>query len=73
MNMESIGKLLLGVGIAALIAGGLLLLLSKTGLQKLPGDIVFRKGNFTFVFPIVTCIVLSLLFTLISYIISRFK
>lgn len=73
MNLESIGKLLLGIGITALVAGGLMLLLSKIGLQKLPGDIVFKKGNFTFVFPIVTCIVLSLLLTLVSYIISRFK
>ena len=34
-------------------------------LGRLPGDIIIRKGNFTFYFPVVTCIVLSVLLTLI--------
>ena len=57
------GKLLvvLGVGIAGL---GVLVMLGLP-LGRLPGDVVLRRGNFTFYFPIVTCIVLSLLVTLL--------
>ena len=63
------GKLLvlLGVGIAGL---GVLVMLGLP-LGRLPGDVVFRRGNFTFYFPIVTCIVLSLLVTLLLTILRR--
>ena len=63
------GKLLvlLGVGIAGL---GVLVMLGLP-LGRLPGDVVFRRGNFTFYFPIVTCIVLSLLVTLLLTFLRR--
>lgn len=62
-----------GLGRVLMIAGGVLvavgLLLTLAGklpfLGRLPGDLVYRKGNFTFYFPIVTSIVLSLLLTLL--------
>lgn len=62
-----------GLGRVLMIAGGVLvavgLLLTLAGKQpflgRLPGDLVYRKGNFTFYFPIVTSIVLSLLLTLL--------
>ncbi len=73
MNFASFGKLLLGIGTACLLLGGLFLLLSRIGLSKLPGDIVLRRGNFTFFFPIVSSIVLSLLLTLIFYIVNRLR
>lgn len=63
------GKLLvlLGVGIAGL---GVLVMLGLP-LGRLPGDVVFRRGNFTFYFPVVTCIVLSLLVTLLLTFLRR--
>ena len=63
------GKLLvlLGVGIASI---GVLVMLGLP-LGRLPGDVVFRRGNFTFHFPIVTCIVLSLLVTLLLTFVRR--
>ena len=63
------GKLLVlvGVGIAGL---GVLVMLGLP-LGRLPGDVVFRRGNFTFYFPIVTCIVLSLLLTLLLTFLRR--
>jgi hypothetical protein len=61
------------LGRSLMIAGGVLLglglLLTFASrlpfLGRLPGDIVYRKGNFTFYFPLVTSIVLSLLLTLL--------
>ena len=66
---RQMGKLLvlLGVGIAGL---GVLVMLGLP-LGRLPGDVVFRRGNFTFYFPIVTCIVLSLLVTLLLTFLRR--
>ncbi len=40
---------------------------------KLPGDIFIKKGNTTFYFPIVTCILVSVVLSLIFYVIGRFK
>lgn len=62
--MESLGKGLLLVGFTLVIFGALLLLWSRLGFARLPGDIVWRKGNFTFYAPIGLMIVLSLLLTL---------
>ena len=55
-----------------LAAGALLLLLGKIfPLGRLPGDIFWQRGNFSFYFPVVTCIVLSLLLTLLLNIVWR--
>ena len=42
-------------------------------IGKLPGDIVVKKGNTTFYFPIVTSIVISIVLSLILYVFSRFR
>ena len=65
MTIEAIGKLLVGLAVLFLIAGGLLMFLGKLGLVKLPGDILFRRGNSTYFFPIVTSIVVSLVLTVL--------
>jgi len=41
-------------------------------LGRLPGDIIIQRGNFTFYFPVVTCILLSLLLTLVLSLFRRF-
>lgn len=70
--MGDIGKLLLIAGLA-LAAVGLLVMLSGRVpfLGRLPGDITWRKGNTTVYFPIVTCIILSLLLTLVLSLFRR--
>jgi hypothetical protein len=62
-----IGKLLLLAGVFMMIMG----LFFVLGFRGLPGDIVVQKKNFTFALPIVTCIVLSLIFSLALYLIRR--
>lgn len=65
-------KLLIAVGIITVIVGVLMLLNIKIPFGKLPGDIVIKKENFTFAFPIVTCIIASIVLSFVMWIISKF-
>lgn len=65
-------KLFIAVGIIAVIVGVLMLLNIKIPFGKLPGDIVIKKENFTFAFPIVTCIIASIILSFVMWIISKF-
>ena len=56
---------------ALLIVGGLAWPLLSRYLGRLPGDIVVRRGNFTFAFPIVTCLLLSLVLSLLLWLFRR--
>jgi hypothetical protein len=72
--IQHIGKLLIILGIIIAAAGGLLLLFRNSGIPfigKLPGDILIERKNFTFYFPIMTGILLSIILSLILYFISR--
>ncbi len=73
--MVDVGKLLVILGVALVVIGGLVILLGRTGLPlgRLPGDVVYRGKNSTFYFPIMTCIVLSVVLTVIAFIIGRLK
>jgi cobalamin synthase len=71
--MQSIGKYLIVFGAIILIAGLILTFFPKLNFfGRLPGDITVKKENFSFYFPIVTSIVLSILLTLIFWIINFF-
>lgn len=63
---HSIGKLLIILGII-FIAGGIVFTLAPKipWLGKMPGDIVIQKRNVTFYFPIVTCIIISIIITIL--------
>ena len=58
-------KLLIILGIVILVIGVLYPYIKKLGLGQLPGDIMFKSGNSTFFFPIVTCIIISVVLTII--------
>lgn len=64
-------RLLIIVGIGLLVAGLLWPLLTKLGLGRLPGDIVIKKENFSFYFPIATSILVSLFLTLILWLFRK--
>ena len=58
-------KILIIIGIILLTIGILYPYIKKIGLGQLPGDIIFKSGNSTFFFPIVTCIIISIILTVI--------
>ncbi len=62
--------LLIGLGVAFLAAGLLWPLLSRF-VGRLPGDVVVRRGGWTIAFPIVTCLLLSLIVSLILWLLRR--
>ena len=61
--MEGAGKTLMILGAVVFVIG--LLFAKVPGLGRLPGDLYIRKGSFTFYFPFTTCLLLSLLLTLV--------
>ena len=69
--MEGIGKLLIGGAVVLLVLGGLFVLLGRFGLDRLPGDLVFRRGNFTVYFPIGLMILLSVVATIVLNLLFR--
>ncbi len=72
MSLESIGKLLLVLGGAAILAGLLAILLSRTGFAgKLPGDIVIRRENLTIYIPLVSFLLLSIIVTVVFNLLAR--
>jgi len=76
MNQQ-IGRILLIIGAAAIIAGLLFIYSEKFPLLKyigkLPGDIRIKKENFSFYFPVTTCIILSILAAIIFRLIAKLK
>ena len=54
-----------------LVLGGLFLLLGRIGLDRLPGDLVFRRGNLTVYFPIGLMILLSIVGTIVLNVLLR--
>lgn len=71
MGLESIGRLLLGGALVLLVLGGIFLLLGRLGVDRLPGDLVFRRGNFTAYFPIGLMILLSVIGTIVLNVLLR--
>lgn len=70
--MNDIAKLMIGIGISLLAIGVILLFLNKIpGFGRLPGDILVKKENFTFYFPITTSILISVILSLIVYLFNR--
>jgi len=67
------GKLLIVAGTALLIAGAVVMLAGKLGipLGRLPGDIHADGKGWSFSFPILTCLILSLVLTLVSWLLRR--
>jgi formate hydrogenlyase subunit 3/multisubunit Na+/H+ antiporter MnhD subunit len=66
-----ISRFLITLGLAILVIGLLWPVLGKIGLGRLPGDIVIRRDNFSFYFPIVTCLLISVVFSLILRLVNR--
>lgn len=68
-----IGKWFIGVGAATVVVGLLLLLLGRLGLFRLPGDLQLGGRNWRLYLPLASCIVISLILTLIMWITNYFR
>jgi len=68
--VSGFGKVLMTIAVILFVIG---LSMQLTKIGRLPGDILIRKGNTTFYFPIATSIILSIVLSVLLYIIGRFK
>jgi Protein of unknown function (DUF2905) len=73
--MADLGKVLIVAGVLAIVAGVAFILLGRAQvpLGRLPGDLVFRGKNTTFYFPLATSIVISVVLSLVLYLVGRFR
>lgn len=72
IDLSGLGKFLVLIGIITIIVGLILILFPKIPfLGKLPGDIIIKRDNFTFYFPLATSIILSLILTIILNLLLR--
>jgi hypothetical protein len=64
-------RILIVLGLVLLLAGLLWPYLSQIGLGRLPGDIVIERENTTLYFPLMTCLLLSVLLSLVLWVVNR--
>lgn len=71
--MQEIGKIVVMIGALVVVVGIILWRLPSLfgWVGKLPGDISVQKGNFSFYFPVATCILVSIVLTLLSWLFRR--
>ena len=72
--MHDLAKGIILLGAVLVVVGIILLIFQKIPfLGKLPGDIIIKREHFTFYFPLATSIILSMLISLILYLIGKFR
>jgi hypothetical protein len=73
--MTDLGKWLIGVGLVLVVAGALVIVAGRTNLPlgRLPGDMVYRGKNTTFYFPLATSVVVSVVISIVLYVVGRWK
>jgi hypothetical protein len=73
--MADLGKLLVGLGALIVVTGLALMLVGRTNLPlgRLPGDIIYRGKNTTLYFPLATCILLSVVLSVVLYVVGRMR
>jgi hypothetical protein len=64
-------RFLVVLGLVIVVAGLLWPYLGQLGLGRLPGDIVIKRENMTFYFPLMTCLLVSVLFSLVFWVVNR--
>jgi hypothetical protein len=73
--MQDLGRALVGLGLLLVFAGAVVLLLGRIGVPagRLPGDIAYRGKHFSFFAPLGTSLLLSVVLSLLLYLVSRFR
>ena len=69
--MRDLGRFLIIAGAVLLLTGIALSAAGRLGLGRLPGDLVYRRGTFTFYFPLMTSILLSVILSLMFWLFRR--
>jgi hypothetical protein len=64
-------RFLIILGLVLVLVGLAWPFLGRLGLGRLPGDIVIARGNATFYFPLMTCLILSVVFSLVMWLVNR--
>ena len=69
------GRILVALGVALVVIGGIVILLGRTGvpLGRLPGDFLYRGKNTTFYFPLASSILISIVLSIVLFLIGRLK
>ncbi|MGD0508227.1 MAG: DUF2905 domain-containing protein [Terriglobales bacterium] len=69
------GRMLLMIGVALVVIGGIVMLLGRMGLPlgRLPGDILYRGKKTTFYFPLASCILISVALSIVLFLIGRLR
>ena len=70
---QQIGKWLISAGVIIALLGVLVIVLGRAGLFRLPGDLEFGSKNWWIYFPIASCILISIILTLVLWLISYFR
>ena len=73
--MAEMGRILVVLGVALVVIGCIVMLLGRTGmpLGRLPGDFLYRGKNTTFYFPLASSILISIVLSLVLFLIGRLK
>jgi hypothetical protein len=73
--MAEMGRMLVILGMALVVIGGIVMLLGRAGLPlgRLPGDVLYRGKNTTFYFPLASSILLSVVLSIVLFLIGRLK
>jgi hypothetical protein len=71
LDAMDVQRFLIGLGLLILVAGLLWPLLSRIGLGRLPGDIMYQHGNATFYFPLASSIIVSVVISLLLWLFNR--
>lgn len=69
--MSQLGRVLIVIGLVAVVVGGIMVALGKLGVGRLPGDIVLERKNLKVYIPIVSSIVISVVLTLLANLLLR--
>jgi hypothetical protein len=73
--MAEMGRMLVMLGVTLVVIGGVVMLLGRTGLPlgRLPGDVLYRGKNTTFYFPLASSILISVVLSIVLFLIGRMK
>jgi hypothetical protein len=73
--MAEMGRILVALGVALVVTGGIVMLLGRTGmpLGRLPGDFLYRGKNTTLYFPLASSILISLVLSIVLFLVGRMK